>query len=271
LGNLAAIGAAVGLGAAGLLQAEAGSIFVLTQFLFVIGNLVPRKHTLFGVPRDSDGRMLINLLRLPRRGITPVGRAYLESLRGYSPLTDEAELRSNAAPVIVYWTLDAARLAEDDTWTKKRSGLERLLKREVLSSVQEMYVLDALITDGLICNDLCPVADLDRWSQRAIRLGPTCEALTESRAAVLIELGHFAEGRAMIERLGTVGDDFGGMLRRLFLAQAEHGLRNDIEAERLISEAQRIAEAVAAKPPVLARIARLTSAIAPGAGVHHPA
>src|SRR5712691_6883057 len=68
-----------------------------------------------------------------------------------------------------------------------------LLKLECGDLVREekMWVLDALVTDGLISGDPAVRARLDEWSLQALELGPELPTLLGTRGAVLVELGRY--------------------------------------------------------------------------------
>ena len=76
-----------------------------------------------------------------------------------------------------------------------------------------------------------------------LRLGPKVKTLIASRGAVLIELGRYHEGKALLETVAfaegaPLADS---LLNRIFLARAEHALGNAAAASRLLAEARAIA------------------------------
>jgi len=101
--------------------------------------------------------------------------------------------------------------------------------------------------------------ELDLWSQRALRLGPKVKTLIASRGAVLIELGRYHEGKALLETVafaeGAPLTD--SLLNRIFLARAEHALGNAAAAGRLLAEARAIARSSFRGPVLTAWIGRI--------------
>ena len=99
---------------------------------------------------------------------------------------------------------------------------------------------------------------LDEWSDRAMRLGPRIKTIVGSRAAVLVELGRYAEGKALLQTPVSIKGAplLDALLIRIYLARAEHALGNAAAARRLIGQAQAIAR-TEARPPALTTWMRL--------------
>jgi hypothetical protein len=92
-----------------------------------------------------------------------------------------------------------------------------------------------------------------------LRLGPKVKTLIASRGAVLIELGRYHEGKALLETVAfaeaaTLADS---LLNRIFLARAEHALGNAAAAGRLLAEARAIARSSFRGPARTAWIGRI--------------
>jgi predicted Zn-dependent protease len=134
-----------------------------------------------------------------------------------------------------------------------------------LTPEEEMHTLDCLVTGGLLVAHGAIVMDpvlrpeLDLWSQRALRLGPKVKTLIASRGAVLIELGRYHEGKALLETVafaeGAPLTD--SLLNRIFLARAEHALGNAAAARRLLAEARAIARSSFRGPALTDWIGRI--------------
>jgi hypothetical protein len=141
------------------------------------------------------------------------------------------------------------RLINQNSRRKAWRAVRRELAEGDLTPEEEMYALDSLVTDGLLVADGAIVTDpvlrpeLDLWSQRALQLGPKVKTLIASRGAVLIELGRYHEGKALLEAVafaeGASLTD--SLLNRIFLARAEHALGNAAAAGCLLAEARAIA------------------------------
>ena len=244
LGNIAAIAVLIALHVAGaapvvlydragmpLIVAQAG-ILVGTQLFFIILSLIPHRASLDGRPMASDGLQLLRLLS----GSFP----YAVMLEPYRRSATRQSVTSPASSRI------AAQLACADRWTSEdarcdfRAALRRELTEGGLPAEEEMLVLDALVTDGLIFADPAVRPDLDQWSLRALQLGPKVKTLVGSRGAVLVELGRYQEGKQLLKTVAFSSDaaPFDAFMSQIFLARAEHGLGNADLAGDLMTKAR---------------------------------
>jgi hypothetical protein len=105
---------------------------------------------------------------------------------------------------------------------------------------EEMRILDALLTDGLIFADPTLRPMLDQWSLRAVQLGPEIKTLAGTRGAVLVELGRYQEGKALLEPLARADTTppFDTLMTEIFLAHAEHALGDAGAATELMTRAR---------------------------------
>src|SRR5262249_17722142 len=116
------------------------------------------------------------------------------------------------------------------------------LRRELLDGglpvEEEMLVLDALVTDGLLFADPMLLAEMEQWSLRALQLGPEVKTLAGRRGAVLVELGRYQEGKALLEGVAFTVDteSFDVLMSSIFLARAEHALGNGAAAAALMTQ-----------------------------------
>jgi hypothetical protein len=176
--------------------------------------------------------------------------------------------RSFAIVRILYRVARHGRLNNQDSRRKVWAAVQRELAQGDLTPEEEMYALDWVITNWLMTKRLAaagPIfADpdlrpkLDEWSDRAMRLGPKIKTIVASRGAVLVELGRYGEGKALLQSLVSIKGAplLDALLNRIYLARAEHALGNAAAARRLIRQAQAIARA-GARPPLLAVWLRL--------------
>jgi len=264
LGNVAAIGAIILLHVMGavptLLYNDAGTplidlqagILMLTQTFFVILSLIPHWAPMDGKLMASDGLQLLRLLqgrlhyavRLEpyRHGITRPPKASSASSRIAKQFARTDRLSSAAA--------------RRDFWVR--------LRRELLDGglpvEEEMLVLDALVTDGLLFADPMLLAEMEQWSLRALQLGPEVRTLVGSRGAVLVELGRYQEGKALLEGVAFTVDteSFDVLMSSIFLARAEHALGNGAAAAALMTQVRsNTAQAGANEPAVISLIERI--------------
>src|SRR5262245_30738266 len=176
--------------------------------------------------------------------------------------------RSWAFVRVAYRAVLHERLHSQDSRRKAWAAVQRELAQGDLTPEEEMYALDWVISNWLTMDGLAgarPIlADpgfrpkLDEWSDRAMRLGPRIKTIVGSRAAVLVELGRYAEGKALLQNLVSIKGAplLDALLIRIYLARAEHALGNAAAARRLIGQAQAIAR-TEARPPALTTWMRL--------------
>jgi hypothetical protein len=101
-----------------------------------------------------------------------------------------------------------------------------------LGREEKMFVLDALVSDGLISGDPAVHPRLDEWSLQALALGPELPTLLGSREAVFVELGRYEEGKALLAPLVAANQvrPVDSFMSQAFLARAERALGNKAAA-----------------------------------------
>jgi hypothetical protein len=238
---LAALAPWSGSTASNLRWALAGA--ASAQMLMIVRSLIPRSLTDAGKTIENDGRLILNLLTAPPSGPSRHGLAFSTVLRRYSGERDPQMTASPAAARICF------HLARTDRRTAEvgretADALQRELERGGLAREEEMLVLDALMTDALIYRDPALLARLDAWSSRALALGPEIKTLHGSRGAALVELGHYAEAKTLLEPLiAAEAESFDRLLSCAFLARAEYALGNLDAARQLATDAHTICKA----------------------------
>ena len=256
LGNLAAIGTIIALGAYCHLPAGTGLVAVLVQLFTVVISLYPHRGRMRGGEFDSDGLRLWKVFRHWNDAFSPYGGSiYLAGLRRYDPSTEDTAIDSPLAPVLFRWQAYVGRTADPVTRHRVERTLDDLLRNPAASKAERLMALDMLITDGLLAQPRSATEALLAWSAQALALDGTNETVLESRAAVLIEAGQHQEGKAILERLSPAQGDFAAALRRIFLARAEHGLGNG--AAEAAAEVKTMAGAGHLGADVVARLRRL--------------
>jgi hypothetical protein len=246
LGNLAVIGGAVWLHLVGAIPSRIGDApLIMAPVSILIAS------------------QLFYMLNSP---VAPYFYARSPLFKRYREGTKRMPIETGSFPIVLLaYRLARADRTKDRADRRKASmAVRRELARGSLTPVEEMYVLDWLITDGLsadgpITTDPVQRPELDAWSQRALRLGPKVRTLVASRGAVLVALGRHQEGKAM---LGTVAFVDGApvldaLLSRIFLARAEHALGNVAAARTLISQARAIVRAAVQGPARAAWLSRI--------------
>jgi hypothetical protein len=231
---------------------------VLVQCYMIIANLVPFWTNVRGVRIGSDGLQLLLTALGPWRGPTQAGLIYAARLDGYG---GAKRTPPRATARLIY------QLIRSDHWTDAEArrdyedALQRELGRRTLSREETMLVLDGLLTSALMHRSPQLRAHLDAWSEQALQLGPDIATLRGTRGAVLVELGRYEEGKALLAPLASSqpGSAFDAFMISVSLARAEHGIGN-VAAARAFAAAAR--ENVSAVPGAAFMLSRLDAELA---------
>jgi hypothetical protein len=265
LGNVAVICVVAWLDARGVVPKPTDNVLgpiVLVQVYLIVANLVPFRATVGGTVASSDGLQLLRLFWGSQDEVAQLRAAYAMKLSRYS--NGNLQLTMNSDSLRTFFNVSNFQSATDENGRRDyREALVRDLERGNLLREEKMYVLDSLVTDGLISGDPDIRNFLDEWSRHALALGPECSPLLGSRGAVLVELGRYEAGKALLEPLVAAHHDesfdsrFDFLLSQAFLARAESALGNP-EAARCLAEAARsTSNALPAWPRMMAMLSRL--------------
>jgi hypothetical protein len=270
LGNVAVICLLAGLEAIGATLDKEDNVLAaigFAQVLIVVGNMVPfsvtvrgTRSTLDGKTIPSDGMQLLRLLRQRRDGQAQNRGAYIARLSRYSG--------GNTQPTIGFassriWSdLDCYYLAPNGNARHDfRAALLHEVEGDDLAPEEKMWVLDSLVTDGLVSCDPAVLPHLDDWSRQALALSPELPTLLGSRGAVLVEIGRYEEGKALLVPLAVASEvgSLDAFMTRAFLARAERALGNEVGALQFANAARTAAEVIEKAPHVIAMLGRLES------------
>jgi len=215
---------------------------VYFQIYLIVVNLIPRQVSINGTLVGTDGWQLIELLR--GRHSADAYRDVIARLARYS--ADRPAQTTEAWPIVL------RHATRTEPWTNAFARrdvmpiLQRALATGALSPEEEMMVLDALITTGLVSGDPEFRVHLDAWSARAAALGPAIATLKGSRGAVLVELGQAQAGKALLESLAATAPSgsIDATMVQIFLARAEGALGNVAAAQRHLADARRAVDAI---------------------------
>ncbi|MGE4251099.1 MAG: hypothetical protein AB7F09_17045 [Parvibaculaceae bacterium] len=207
--------------------------FAVAQVFHVLATLWPD-----WIP-DNDGRKIVDTLKLADGGLTPCGQSYLRHLADYCENKDPIKAISPATQQLML--LHAVNECCDDlpTWEKNFGAIIAEVERDQLSAEETAMFLDTLVTATVVRGKTDTKPYLDEWSARAMKIAPHIRTIAFSRAAALIELEHFTEGKSIIEKLSNSGDrPYDMCLNKVFLARAEAGLGDRERANELLAEAE---------------------------------
>jgi hypothetical protein len=222
---------------------ESIGAIVLVQAWMIVANLLPFTVKVKDGRVGTDGLQVLQLVQAKSGAPTAIGTAYAQMIATYAhggvspPFTP-------ASPRLMY------QLFRMDRWTNAAAAREfveallRELGRGTLLAAEEALVIDTLLTHAFVCGDAPLRPRLDALTQRALRLVPH-HTLSGSRGAALVEIGRYAEGKAVLEALiarsGLAPFDI--FMTEVHLARAEHGLGNREAGSRWAVAARRSAEA----------------------------
>lgn len=256
LGNVALIGFVLALGIAGIVPqraAPAVGAIVVTQLFLIVFSVIPMRFA----GQANDGLSFVRLLRWRGGDVALLDSLYATMLGRYGAAGEMQLARSAASSRVIY------HLTRPDRWTSPvgqrdaREALLRELDRGPLRREEELLVLDALATDGLIFGEA--PERLEQWSARAFELAPEVRTLRGTRGAILVELGRYEEGKKMLEPLATAQDEdvFDALMNRAYLARAERGLGNAEAVRHWAVAARQTTDSLAQLPALAAWFARL--------------
>src|SRR5215831_10487009 len=267
LGNVAVICLLAELEAVGATRDKAGDVLGaigFAQVLIIVVSIIPFSLTVRGVPRRTDAMLLLKLLWQPQDEPAQNRAYYTARLSGYSRGNTQLTMSPTSSRILFH--LSGFHLAADeDARHDVREALLRELEGRDLTSEERMWVLDALVTDGLVSRDPAVRPRLDDWSRQVLALGPDIPTLLGSRGAALVELGHYEAGKALLAPLAvaTQAPPFDSFMNRAFLALAERALGNEAAAQQWANAARATAKALSKEPIMMAVLARLDGEMPP--------
>jgi hypothetical protein len=240
-------------------------VVLFTQVVEIAANLIP----LPGRCGGTDGMQLLRLLWRPavdHATIRKIYDAYVGKYgKGKLPLA-----MTMASSRLLYHVLEFQTDKDKDVHAEAREAILRELGRCDLTREEQMWAFDALTTEGIVSGDPAIRPCLDGWSQQALTLGPDLPTLQGSRGAVLVELGRYAEGKALLAPLAAPDPAraFDAFMSQAFLALAERGLGNEAAARQSADAARATAKAAYSgktetSPTIAAMLARLDREIPP--------
>jgi hypothetical protein len=268
LGNAAVIAVVAGLASIGAVPKQADNFLggiIFAQAIIIAATIIPSKYTVSGNRVASDGLQILQLLWQRRDPRAEPEALYADLLSGYSNNSGSPPpTMSLAAARVMYHLYRADRWTDEEARRDFREALLRELERGELSHEEQMLVLDALASDGLAFGDPELRSHLDAWSLRALKLGPGMIPLLSTRGAVLVELGHHEEGKALLAPIATADhiQKLDSLVSQVFLARAEHALGNAAAARQFADAARTTAEAEPDSPVVVLLLARLEPELA---------
>lgn len=214
--------------------------FICAQIFLILVALIPDAPS--GQPgRSTDGQKIAHILKQENGSLTPLAKSHLDALESYSDGEEPITALSPASYRLMEFHHSLQHSANEPS--VRREILQNLiaeLEKGEMSRAEELMIFDTLITEAVVNANADMRKSMDEWSSRAVALDPPVPTLRFSRAAVLIELGRFAEGKAIIDAATRTEDrPFDTLLNNIFLAKAEAALGNHGRAEQLLARANK--------------------------------
>jgi len=185
----------------------------------------------------SDGKRIAFVLKQKNGSLTPLAQCHLLSLAPYTKMKDAVASLSPASLRLMDIHHDLHHSNGELPAEIVQAAITELSKDE-MSREEELMILDSLISKAVVNGNKNLHARMDEWSSRAMERGSHINTIKFSRAAVLIELRRFTDGKALIEASGHPDDrPYDAVLNNIFLAKAEAGLGNHGRADDLLAQA----------------------------------
>jgi hypothetical protein len=213
---------------------------VFVQPWVILASLAPFSFGLYGARIGTDGRQLLQLLRVASGEPTATAELYARELAIYA-------LGATPGPLTAASSRIMYQIFRRDRWTDPEAGrecveaLQRELERDALLAAEEIaLIIDSLVTYALVFGDATLRPQLDALTQGAVALAPV-RTLYGSRGAALIEIGRYEEGKEILESLIAQSglDPFDAFMIEVHLARAERGLGDQQTAANWAARARR--------------------------------
>lgn len=211
-------------------------VAVCAQAYRLLANLWPHMVAVDDTRVASDGLQLLHILRGREAAGSEQPEPYASHHRLYEVLVTQYLLPGQSLPlpsersadVLDY--LHAAYVLRVRIGPEVISRLESMVSSSEVPAIEQLMLLNALITATLPQGDPERLADLDRWSARAFEQGTEVPTVRASRGSVLVEIGRAAEGLALLEDCLN-GQDFNDCLVHAYRALGRFKL-GDVESAR---------------------------------------
>lgn len=209
--------------------------FVCAQIFLIAFALLPDAASVAG--GITDGKRIAFILKQKNGSLTPVAECHLHSLQPYAEGEGQIAALSPASHRLIDIHQALCHSPAELPGKTVQAVIAELGKDE-MSPAEELMVLDTLVTNAVIYGNRNLRDSIDEWSSRAMARGSHISTIRFTRAAVLIELGRFADGKALIEASAHPDDrPYDTVLNSIFLAKAEAGLGNPGRANELLAQA----------------------------------
>lgn len=171
---------------------------LVVQTCMLISSLYPCHAHFYGEDLPSDMLHFYRILREKDDPFDVYRHAYLMRLDGYHENDLSEFVPSRGSERVAHIFIERMRDKGED-----RGPYVRALRREIglgLSPLEEVAIIDGMITDAIRHPPTEDEGELDALSARAIALYPDLKTLKGSRAAILARAGRHQEALEMLEQ-----------------------------------------------------------------------
>jgi Peptidase family M50 len=216
--------------------------FAIAQVSLIAGSLIPLWGRAFGIRFANDAMQVLLLLR--GRHSLDVHLTYEDLLAHYAPgrvprMTEASRVLREHITGGGYWYDRNARRRLLDAAQAELGGT-------VISPEERLLILNVLISTALASRDPAFCGNLHDWTRRIAELDPDGALTTGTRGVVLVELGRFAAGKAILDTLAKTDVDSSDpfeacdqIVIQAFIARAEGALGEARAGRRRLVDVRR--------------------------------
>lgn len=244
-GALYFVGQAIALGE---LLRHVLNISIIINIILAIGNLYPRKMTGITGAQGTDGWHLFRVFSLSDAEMTKrhVGYYVAEAMQAFSQnefdtaknwLDQGLALDVNSS--VARNMLGLIQLSRGEYQASRETFITLLESEEAKEAGFRFIVLNNIAYLNALIGDPSLLPEADQYSSEAFKHLPWVPPVSGTRGTVLIELGQFEEGIALLKKsMASHPDKQGKALNACHIAIGEHRRGNQIEASKYLSTAK---------------------------------
>lgn len=229
--------------------------FIAFETLLILSSIIPFDGQLYGNRFSNDAKQIWSILSGKwREYYAMVYAAYEAAIARYETNTAARPLFENDLRRLQLLLEAEAKLTIGEI-SEAVSRFNQLLKDKRSSRSERAYLLDRLASIVIIYRRQEYLSQADCWSKEALELAGNAKTLQGTRGAILIELGHFAEGKALLLPLVAADNDpIDIAFSSCYIAKADHALGNSQDAQMWLRKAEEIGQSIVGFSSTLAAI-----------------
>lgn len=229
--------------------------FIVFEILLILAATIPSDGKIYGTRFPNDAKQLWNVAWGKwREYYATAYTTYEAAVTRYQPGIEMQPLFKNDQRKLQLLLEAEVRLSIEEI-PEAVSLLKKLLRDETLSSSERAYLLDKLVSVVVIYRRSEYLDQANLWSKEALELFGDSKTLQGTRGAILIELGQYVQGKALLLPLVTADNDpIDIAFSSCYLAKADHALGNSQDAQIWLRRAEKIGQSIVGFSNTLAAI-----------------